>query len=443
MWENRNRKCFAYLDGVELAAVPAVGCVLGAVQDRLLLASVRSDVAVLKLCWWLDEARAFDHGEDVRLVVAGNAANPAMSSRSHQVGARDGLVGVRARRASRRVEASGWWSALAQRVRSHARRWPAGVGPLRVAIVLVLRVHLELLDRIMLIFCGKRPLSLALDLGAQLIHRRVSLLKGLLLLRVRLVLLDILCASLKVVPRQILRLIRDGPVAAQRDPLVDAVVLQVICGLLPLRLLDHRSLLLVLELLLEELLVLLVDVKIAVARGLVVAVGERLHIHWIAEAFVVTEPRLCAVGPEHEAGVQLAGLRWRSHEVLRLDDEVVVGDLLLDGVDEVVLLQVWLAARLCWLPNHHAQTVAVPRVRLEGLGIFEVDVLSAVVGTLGPSRQAVALDRPQVRLLPRRARSKTLVLLLELSVGLLSHLQIHLLLLHRKLVSYISISLKS
>jgi len=64
MWENRSRKCCAYLNGVELAAVPAVGSVLGAVEDRLLPASVRSDVTVLKL-GWLDEARAFDHGEDV------------------------------------------------------------------------------------------------------------------------------------------------------------------------------------------------------------------------------------------------------------------------------------------------------------------------------------------------------------------------------------------
>ena len=122
---NRCLNLCAYLDGVELAAMPAVGCVLGAVQDRLLLAFVRSDVAVLMLCWWFDKARAFDHGEDVRLVVAGNAANPAVSSRSHQVGAGDGLVGVRPCRTSGRVEPSGRWSTLAQRVRSHAWRWPA------------------------------------------------------------------------------------------------------------------------------------------------------------------------------------------------------------------------------------------------------------------------------------------------------------------------------
>lgn len=140
--------------------------------------------------------------------------------------------------------------------------------------------------------------------------------------------------------------------------------------------------------------------------------------------------RLGAVRPEHEAGVQLAGLRWRSHEILRLDYEVVVGDLLLDGVDEVVLLEVRLAARVRRLPYHHAQTVPVRRVGLEGLGIFEVDVLGAVVGALRPGRQAVALYRSQVRFLPRRARSDALVLRLELSLGLLSHLQIHLLLLH-------------
>ena len=132
--------------------------------------------------------------------------------------------------------------------------------------------------------------------------------------------------------------------------------------------------------------------------------------------------------------MQLVGLGWRASEVRRLDDEVVVGDLLLDGVDQVVLLEVRLAARLCRLPYQHAQALAVPRVRLEGLGIFEVDVLGAVVGALGAGRQAVALDRPQVCFLPRRARSKTLMLLLELFLGLLSHLQIHLLL-HCKRVS--------
>lgn len=120
----------------------------------------------------------------------------------------------------------------------------------------------------MLIFCGKRPLSLVLDLVAQLAHRRVRLLVGLLLLRVRLVLLGILSAIIKGVPRQILLLIRDGSVAAQGDPLVDAVILQVVCGLQPLLvllLLQHRSLLLILELLLQELLVLLVDDEVAVA----------------------------------------------------------------------------------------------------------------------------------------------------------------------------------
>ena len=78
--KNGSPKCCAYLDGVELATVAAVGSVLGAVEDWLLLAFVRSDVAVLKLGWRFDEARTFDHGEDVRLVVVGNAANPAVSS---------------------------------------------------------------------------------------------------------------------------------------------------------------------------------------------------------------------------------------------------------------------------------------------------------------------------------------------------------------------------
>ena len=167
----------------------AVGSVLGAVEDWLLLAFVCLDVAVLKLGWWLDEARAFDHGEDVRLVVVRNTANPAMGSRSHQVGARHGLVRMRACRASRGVKASSWWSSLTQRVRSHAWRWPTRVSPLRVAVLLVLRIHLELLARIMLVLCGTRPLSFILSRVAQLAHRRVGLLIRLLLLCVHLVLL--------------------------------------------------------------------------------------------------------------------------------------------------------------------------------------------------------------------------------------------------------------
>ena len=111
---------------------------------------------------------------------------------------------------------------------------------------------------------------------------------------------------------------------------------------------------------------------------------------------------LSRVCPEHEARVQLVGLGWRSCEVLRLDDEVVVGDLLLDGVDQVVLLEVWLAARLRRLSHHHAQALTVRRGLLESLGIFEVDVLRAVAEALG-SCHAMALDWPQIRFLSRRA----------------------------------------
>jgi len=81
-----------YLYGVKLAAVSAVCCVLGAVEDWLLLAFVCSDVAVLKLDCCLEQARTFDPGQDVRFVLVGNATNTAMSSRSCQVGARDSLV---------------------------------------------------------------------------------------------------------------------------------------------------------------------------------------------------------------------------------------------------------------------------------------------------------------------------------------------------------------
>lgn len=116
---------------------------------------------------------------------------------------------------------------------------------------------------------------------------------------------------------------------------------------------------------------------------------------------MVAGARLGTARPEHEAWVQLVGLGRRSSEVLRLDDEVVVGDLLLDGVDQVVLLEVRLAARLRRLSDHHAQALAVPRM-LKGLSIFEVDVLGAVVGALAAGRHATSLDRPQIRFLPRR-----------------------------------------
>lgn len=146
---------------------------------------------------------------------------------------------------------------------------------------------------------------------------------------------------------------------------------------------------------------------------------------------MVAGPRLGAACPEHEAWVQLVGLGWRSCEVLRLDDEVVVGDLLLDGVDQVVLLEVWLAARLRRLSGHHAQALAVPRVRLEDLNIFEVDMLGAAAWPLAACHHTVTLDRPQARLLPRcTSGERRLMLLLELFLGLLSHLQIHLRLLH-------------
>ena len=119
----------------------------------------------------------------------------------------------------------------------------------------------------MLVLGGKRPLSFILSRVAQLAHRWVGLLIRLLLLCVRLVLLCILRPIVKVVPRQILLLVRGGPVAAEGDPLVETVILQVVRGLQPLlvRLLHHRGLLLILELLLQELLVLLLDEEVTVA----------------------------------------------------------------------------------------------------------------------------------------------------------------------------------
>lgn len=95
----------------------------------------------------------------------------------------------------------------------------------------------------------------------------MGLLIRLLLLCVRLVLLCILRPIVKVVPRQILLLVRGGSVAAQGNPLVETVILQVVRGLQPLlvRLLHHRGLLLILELLLQELLVLLLDEEVTVA----------------------------------------------------------------------------------------------------------------------------------------------------------------------------------
>ena len=63
-----------------------------------------------------------------------------------------------------------------------------------------------------------------MDLVAQLAPRRVHLLVR-LLLRVSLVLLDILRTLFEVVPCLALLRIGDGPVAAQGEPVVDAVIL--------------------------------------------------------------------------------------------------------------------------------------------------------------------------------------------------------------------------
>ena len=84
------------------------------------------------------------------------------------------------------MKASSWWSSLAERVRSYCRRWTIRVSSLGV---LVLRVHLELLVEVVLILCGKWPLYLVSVLTRLLAHRRLALIKGLLLVRGRLLLL--------------------------------------------------------------------------------------------------------------------------------------------------------------------------------------------------------------------------------------------------------------
>lgn len=57
------------LDSIKLATVATIGRVLRAVKYWLLPASMWSHVGIR--CWrhWLNVAGAFNHGEDVRLVV--------------------------------------------------------------------------------------------------------------------------------------------------------------------------------------------------------------------------------------------------------------------------------------------------------------------------------------------------------------------------------------
>jgi hypothetical protein len=57
------------LNSIELATVTTIGRVLGAMKYWLLLASKGSHVGIGCLRSWLNEAGAFYHGEDVRLIL--------------------------------------------------------------------------------------------------------------------------------------------------------------------------------------------------------------------------------------------------------------------------------------------------------------------------------------------------------------------------------------
>ena len=67
-----------YLNSIKLATVSAVGCVLGAMQYWLLLASVGPSLGTWCLRRWLDEAGTFYHREDVRLVLIWYSSNSSM-----------------------------------------------------------------------------------------------------------------------------------------------------------------------------------------------------------------------------------------------------------------------------------------------------------------------------------------------------------------------------
>lgn len=101
---------------------------------------------------------------------------------------------------------------------------------------------------------------------------------------------------------------------------------------------------------------------------------------------------LGGVRPEHEAGMKvLAGLWWCTWQFLRRYHEVVVGDLLLDGVYQIIRWDMGLAARLRLLSNHHSEALSVGSVMLEALGIFEVKILSATARALGADEHVMRL----------------------------------------------------
>lgn len=101
---------------------------------------------------------------------------------------------------------------------------------------------------------------------------------------------------------------------------------------------------------------------------------------------------LGGVRPEHEARMKmLAGLWWCTWQFLRRYHEVVVGDLLLDGVYQIIRWDMGLAARLRLLSNHHSEALSVGSVMLEALGIFEVKILSATARALGAEEHVMRL----------------------------------------------------
>lgn len=165
-----------------------------------------------------------------------------MRPRSGDVCARYSFVGMRTGGAAGGLQASHRVTALAQRVDAWSR--PAGISPLGFAIIKILGFHLEVfVRRTMLIFCGIRPLSDIMSLVHGLACLLFSLVKRLLLLPQGLVLLvHLLVAVFKVVPCPLLILGKmcGSIIRTQSYPLLDTVILEVICS----RLVPHLLLLL-------------------------------------------------------------------------------------------------------------------------------------------------------------------------------------------------------
>ena len=280
-------------------------------------------------------------------------------------------------------------------------------------------LHLEFLVRwAMLIFCGIWPHGRILSLIDGLTALSVPMVERLLrlLLSLRLVLFgEFLVAIFELVsgPLIILRWMSSCHIAADSNPLLDTVVLQIVGSLRPhllLLLLKLCGFLLILQLLAHQLLVLMLE-EVTIARRLRVAsvrkwlslkyhrVASMIHCDWVH--------LLLGAFSLHKILVELALSIW---QILRLYDNLILNDLLLlNWVDQVILLQVGLTIGILCIHESKTLTHAVG-VRLKTLYIFEVHVAAC-------GDKTVTVDWAQVGVVPRRARCDwAAVLLLKLLV---------------------------